>query len=117
MIGSSRPPFCRLGEDTRWRGGGHQHQVAHGQGRRRRACPLLFKNDRQVSKDGEIFLLGHRTFLIVFFLGIKLPDMDFAINARSEGRVLVPWEYRNDTSITHQEEPFGVFWLPPLSES
>jgi hypothetical protein len=51
-------------------------------------------------------------FLIVFFLGIKLPDLDFAINARSEGRVLVPWEYRNDTSLAHQE-PFGVFWLPP----
>jgi len=34
------------------------------------------------------------------------PDLDFAINARSEGRVLVPWEYRNDSSIAHQD-PLG----------
>jgi len=32
-----------------------------------------------------------------------LPDLDFAINARSEGRVLVPWEYRKNTSATFQE--------------
>lgn len=42
-----------------------------------------------------------------------MPDLDFAINARSEGRVLVPWEYHNDSSITHQES-FGVFWLYPF---
>lgn len=31
--------------------------------------------------------------------------MDFAINARAEGRVLVPWEYRNYPNITRQESP------------
>jgi hypothetical protein len=70
MLGSSRPSFCRLGEDTRRRGGGHQREVAHGKGRRQRASSLFYKNDRQIPKDGEIFLLGQRTFLIVFFLGI-----------------------------------------------
>lgn len=70
MIGSSRPSFCRLGEDTRWRGGGRQREVAHGEGRRQRARSLFSKNDRQIPKDGETFLLGQRTFLIVFFLGI-----------------------------------------------
>lgn len=35
-----------------------------------------------------------------------LPDMDFAINARAEGRVLVPWEYRNYPNITSQS-PLG----------
>jgi hypothetical protein len=34
---------------------------------------------------------------------LQLPDMDFAINARAEGRVLVPWEYRNYPNITRQE--------------
>ncbi|KAI0318673.1 hypothetical protein OF83DRAFT_1163349 [Amylostereum chailletii] len=29
-----------------------------------------------------------------------LPDMDFAINARSEGRVLIPWEHRKFPNIT-----------------
>ncbi|KAI9459303.1 capsular associated protein [Russula earlei] len=32
-----------------------------------------------------------------------LPDLDFAINARSEGRVLVPWEDRKYPNITRQE--------------
>jgi hypothetical protein len=42
------------------------------------------------------------------FAGIQLPDLDFAINARSEGRVLVPWEYRKSSNITPRES-FGVF--------
>jgi hypothetical protein len=58
MIGSSRPPFCRLGEDTWWRGRGRQREVAHGQGRRQRARSLFYKNDRQIPKDGEIFPSG-----------------------------------------------------------
>lgn len=48
--------------------------------------------------------------------GIQLPDLDFAINARSEGRVLVPWEDRSHTNISLQEL-FGMFWLFPFSES
>lgn len=46
---------------------------------------------------------------------LQLPDMDFAINARAEGRVLVPWEYRNYPNITRQESP-GIscgFFLSP----
>jgi hypothetical protein len=39
--------------------------------------------------------------------GIQLPDLDFAINARSEGRVLVPWEYRKYSNITLRES-FGA---------
>ncbi len=40
--------------------------------------------------------------------------MDFAINARAEGRVLVPWEYSNYPNITRQSSlgtPSGVFSL------
>ena len=58
---------------------------------------------------------GSRTFLIEL-PGVQLPDLDFAINARSEGRVLVPWEYRNYSNIPLQEL-FGAFWLSPFSES
>lgn len=38
--------------------------------------------------------------------------MDFAINARAEGRVLVPWESRNYPNITSQQSlgtSLGVF--------
>jgi hypothetical protein len=40
--------------------------------------------------------------------GIQLPDLDFAINARSEGRVLVPWEYQKYSNLTRQES-LGMF--------
>lgn len=36
---------------------------------------------------------------------VQLPDMNFAINARAEGRVLVPWENRNYPNITRQQPP------------
>ncbi|KAI0045617.1 glycosyltransferase family 90 protein [Auriscalpium vulgare] len=39
-------------------------------------------------------------------LHAQLPDMDFSINARSEGRVLVPWEQRKYPNISLQES-FG----------
>jgi hypothetical protein len=45
----------------------------------------------------------------------QLPDLDFAINARSEGRVLVPWEYQKYSNLTRQES-LGVFLsFPPLN--
>jgi hypothetical protein len=44
--------------------------------------------------------------------GIQLPDLDFPINARSEGRVLVPWEHRKYSNIT-RDESNGVFFSFP----
>ena len=32
----------------------------------------------------------------------KLPDMDIPVNARAEGRILVPWEYRQYPNMTTQ---------------
>jgi len=55
-------------------------------------------------------LPSSRTFSDRLFAGIQLPDLDFAINARSEGRVLVPWEYRKYSNITPRES-FGVFCI------
>lgn len=34
---------------------------------------------------------------------LQLPDMYLAVNARSEGRVLVPWEMRHNPNITMQD--------------
>jgi hypothetical protein len=62
------------------------------------------------------FSSSSRLFSDFISPGIQLPDLDFAINARSEGRVLVPWEDRNHSNTTLQEL-FGVFWLFHLSES
>jgi hypothetical protein len=33
----------------------------------------------------------------------QLPDMDFPINAKAEGRVLVPWEHRKYPNMTRQD--------------
>ncbi|KAG8859740.1 capsule-associated protein CAP1 [Tulasnella sp. 330] len=38
----------------------------------------------------------------------KLPDMDFPINAKAEGRILVPWEHRNYPNTTKQDSSEGV---------
>ncbi|KAF9484283.1 hypothetical protein BDN70DRAFT_903771 [Pholiota conissans] len=37
-----------------------------------------------------------------------LPDMDFPINAKAEGRVLVPWEHRMYPNLTLQDSSGGV---------
>ncbi|KAG6844032.1 hypothetical protein H0H87_010444 [Tephrocybe sp. NHM501043] len=37
-----------------------------------------------------------------------LPDMDFPINAKAEGRVLVPWEHRKYPNLTHEDSSDGV---------
>ncbi|KAF9225042.1 glycosyltransferase family 90 protein [Gyrodon lividus] len=50
--------------------------------------------------------LGFRRLLTKFHQ--KLPDMDFPINSKAEGRVLVPWEYRTYPNLTLQDSSGGV---------
>ncbi|KAK2464483.1 hypothetical protein APHAL10511_003462 [Amanita phalloides] len=38
----------------------------------------------------------------------KLPDMEFPINAKAEGRVLVPWEHRLYANLTVQNSSGGI---------
>ncbi|KAF8965814.1 capsular associated protein [Flammula alnicola] len=40
-----------------------------------------------------------------------LPDMDFPINAKAEGRVLVPWEHRMYPNLTEQDSSVGVLQM------
>ncbi|KAF9237133.1 hypothetical protein BU15DRAFT_76241 [Melanogaster broomeanus] len=42
----------------------------------------------------------------------KLPDMDFPINAKAEGRVLVPWEHQKYPNLTLQDSSGGVTSMP-----
>ncbi|KAF8879824.1 glycosyltransferase family 90 protein [Infundibulicybe gibba] len=37
-----------------------------------------------------------------------LPDMDFPINAKAEGRVLVPWEHQTHLNLTKQDSSAGI---------
>lgn len=43
---------------------------------------------------------GHKTSSDIIF---QLPDMDFPINAKAEGRVVVPWEHRQFPNLTRQD--------------
>ncbi|KAF8331788.1 hypothetical protein F5887DRAFT_890461 [Amanita rubescens] len=38
----------------------------------------------------------------------KLPDMEFPINAKAEGRVLIPWEHRIYSNLTIQNSSSGI---------
>lgn len=49
---------------------------------------------------------GFRAMLSKF--SSALPDMDFPINAKAEGRVLVPWEHRKYPNLTLQDSSMGV---------
>lgn len=49
---------------------------------------------------------GFRSMMELFV--DKLPDMEFPINAKAEGRVLVPWEHRVYPNLTVQDSTLGV---------
>lgn len=49
---------------------------------------------------------GFRNMLTKFVK--TLPDMDFAINAKAEGRVLVPWEHQMFPNLTVQDSSLGI---------
>ena len=38
----------------------------------------------------------------------QLPDMDFPVNAKAEGRVVVPWEHRAYPNMTVQDSSIGI---------
>ncbi|KZT26069.1 glycosyltransferase family 90 protein [Neolentinus lepideus HHB14362 ss-1] len=38
----------------------------------------------------------------------RLPDLDFPINAKAEGRILVPWEHQKYPNLTTQDSSGGV---------
>ncbi|EJD51828.1 hypothetical protein AURDEDRAFT_56215 [Auricularia subglabra TFB-10046 SS5] len=59
-------------------------------------------NDSEVSARAK----GFRVMIEKF--QHTLPDMDFPINAKAEGRVLVPWEHVNYPNTTSQDTSAGV---------
>ncbi|TFY80853.1 hypothetical protein EWM64_g3155 [Hericium alpestre] len=63
------------------------------------------KNDLD---DDDVSMRARSFLLMVSKFQHLLPDMDFPINARSEGRVLVPWEHRTYPNTSFQESLGGV---------
>lgn len=89
-------------------------RVAKGRGYTAKIKHVGFK-DRQASARAAGFLSMIKpfqstvrpvAFSVVFtpmLTFVQLPDMDFPINSKAEGRVLVPWEYIHYPNITNQD--------------
>ncbi|KAA1475312.1 capsular associated protein [Dentipellis sp. KUC8613] len=58
--------------------------------------------------DDDVSMRARSFLLMVSKFQHTLPDMDFPINARSEGRVLVPWELRAYPNTTFQDSLGGI---------
>ncbi|EDR06864.1 uncharacterized protein LACBIDRAFT_250899 [Laccaria bicolor S238N-H82] len=59
-------------------------------------------NDSEISARAR----GFRSMLAKFVK--KLPDMEFPINAKAEGRVIVPWEHQRYPNLTLQNSTGGI---------
>ncbi|KAH6891741.1 capsular associated protein [Coprinopsis sp. MPI-PUGE-AT-0042] len=65
-------------------------------------------NMRKGFRDSEVSARarGFRSMMGKF--ASTLPDMDFPINAKAEGRVLIPWEHRQYPNLTKADSSGGV---------
>lgn len=69
---------------------------------------VTIENNHGGFKDSEVSARarGFRSMLGKFMK--KLPDMDFPINAKAEGRVVVPWEHQRYPNLTQQDSSGGI---------
>ncbi|KAG6818280.1 hypothetical protein H0H93_006311, partial [Arthromyces matolae] len=54
-------------------------------------------------EDDEVSARAEGFSMMIAQFAHLLPDMDFSINAKAEGRVLVPWEHRKYPNLTQQD--------------
>lgn len=59
-------------------------------------------------EDSEVSARAKGFRVMIEKFQAKLPDMDFPINAKAEGRVLVPWEHVHYPNMTEQDSSMGV---------
>ncbi|KAF5350516.1 hypothetical protein D9756_008536 [Leucocoprinus leucothites] len=59
-------------------------------------------------EDSEVSARAHGFRAMITKFESKLPDMDFAINAKAEGRVLIPWEHQKYSNMTIQDSSKGI---------
>ncbi|KAF9045185.1 hypothetical protein BJ165DRAFT_1347037 [Panaeolus papilionaceus] len=58
--------------------------------------------------DSEVSARAHGFRVMIEKFAHTLPDMDFPINAKAEGRVLVPWEHQRYPNLTVQDSSDGI---------
>ncbi|KAF4579385.1 Protein O-Glucosyltransferase/Glycosyltransferase 90 [Pleurotus pulmonarius] len=66
----------------------------------------VIKNDD--FRDSEAMARAHGFRRMIERFQDKLPDMSFPINAKAEGRVLVPWEHQKYPNLTKQDSSGGI---------
>ncbi|KAF9010289.1 hypothetical protein BDQ17DRAFT_1388221 [Cyathus striatus] len=59
-------------------------------------------------EDSEVSARAHGFISMIGKFVNRLPDMDFPINAKAEGRVLVPWEHRVRPNMTVEDSSGGI---------
>lgn len=59
-------------------------------------------------EDSEASARARGFLSMISAFASRLPDMDFAVNARAEGRVLVPWEHQHYSNMTIQDSSKGI---------
>ncbi|TFK29423.1 capsular associated protein [Coprinopsis marcescibilis] len=59
-------------------------------------------------KDSEVSARARGFRSMMGKVAHSLPDMDFPINAKAEGRVLIPWEHQQYRNLTKQDSSGGV---------
>ncbi|KAF9446462.1 glycosyltransferase family 90 protein, partial [Macrolepiota fuliginosa MF-IS2] len=59
-------------------------------------------------EDSEVSARAHGFRSMISKFEAKLPDMDFAVNAKAEGRVLVSWDHRTHPNTTLQDSSGGI---------
>ncbi|KAG6873384.1 hypothetical protein C0995_016194 [Termitomyces sp. Mi166 len=59
-------------------------------------------------EDSEVSARANGFAAMISQFAPSLPDMDFSINAKAEGRVLVPWEHRKYPNLTRTDSSVGI---------
>ncbi|KAG8783991.1 capsule-associated protein CAP1 [Serendipita sp. 398] len=101
-------PFWQLsGEELRRRADqvGHLPSIDFVRLRQGKAVTL---NIEKGSEDSEVSARAKGFRMMVEKFQEKLPDMDFPINSKAEGRVLVPWEHMSYPNMTEQDSSKGI---------
>ncbi|PFH48325.1 glycosyltransferase family 90 protein [Amanita thiersii Skay4041] len=70
--------------------------------------PKAMKVVKDGFDDSEANARAHGFVSMMTRFAKRLPDMEFPINAKAEGRVLVPWEHRKYPNMTQQDSSGGI---------
>ncbi|THH09010.1 hypothetical protein EW145_g2318 [Phellinidium pouzarii] len=63
---------------------------------------------QNVNQDEEVSARANGFRRMIEKFGDKLPDMDFPINGKAEGRILIPWEHKQYPELSIKDTSAGI---------